>query len=319
MKVRCKYCDSFIDEYEEKCPNCGSTNVELKRVGEGVPKTIEELKQWYVDHNLPDENTTRFFIGKDIKEARAFGIYYDEFTGNYIVYKNKDSGERAVRYEGKDQTYAVNELYLKLKEEIQNQKNRNYNKSNDISTNNALFYIHLFGVFASFIFLNFNWMAPVFLFLSFNPGIFIMGFITKFIKNKDIAKKVENLWHVLSLAIFLLLLILPGSINSYVHRNDAYYKNNNNYFYNYGNDWYYYNNGIWEDYVGETSDFEYVDDSYSARYNFSNFEDSSYYGKDEFWKSSSSSSSSSDSWDSSSTWDSNDSWDSGGTDWSSDW
>lgn len=45
-----------------------------------APKTIEELKQWYVDHKLPDENITRFFIGKNYTEKRAFGIYKDEQT-----------------------------------------------------------------------------------------------------------------------------------------------------------------------------------------------------------------------------------------------
>ena len=83
-------------------------------------KTIEELKQWYVDHNLPDENITRFFIGKNYTEKRAFGIYKDEQTGNVVVYKNKDDGTRAIRYEGKDEAYGVNELYIRLKEEIIN-------------------------------------------------------------------------------------------------------------------------------------------------------------------------------------------------------
>ncbi len=100
-------------------------NEHLKRVGNAVPQTIEELKLWYAEHNLPPEETTRFFIGKDIKEPKAFGVYFDEKSGNYTVYKNKSTGERAVRYEGKDEAYAVNELYLKLKEEIQNQKQIN--------------------------------------------------------------------------------------------------------------------------------------------------------------------------------------------------
>ena len=38
------------------------------------PKTIEELKQWYIDRNLPAERVTRFFIGKDYKGSKAFGI-----------------------------------------------------------------------------------------------------------------------------------------------------------------------------------------------------------------------------------------------------
>ncbi len=125
MKIKCNYCGNFISDTDEKCPNCQAPNEHLKRTGNEVPQTIEELIQWYQEHNLPPEETTRFFIGKNIQEPRAFGIYKEEKTGNYIVYKNKDSGERAIRYEGKDETYAVNELYLKLKEEILHQKSIN--------------------------------------------------------------------------------------------------------------------------------------------------------------------------------------------------
>ena len=125
MKIKCEYCNNYISDTDEVCPNCNAPNEHLKRTSTEIPKTIEELKRWYIDHNLPDENTTRFFIGKDIKEARAFGIYYDEASGEYIVYKNKDDGTRAIRYNGKDQAYAVNELYIKLKEEIVNQKQHN--------------------------------------------------------------------------------------------------------------------------------------------------------------------------------------------------
>lgn len=88
------------------------------------PKTIEELAQWYAAHNLPPEEVTRFFIGKDIKEPKAFGIYKDGF-GNVVVYKNKDTGERAVRYQGRDEAYGVRELLARLRQEIGNQKARN--------------------------------------------------------------------------------------------------------------------------------------------------------------------------------------------------
>lgn len=90
------------------------------------PKTIQELKQWYSNRNLPSENTTRFFIGKDYKGAKAFGIYKDEITKKYVVYKNKADGTRSIRYEGLDEEYAVNQLYEKLKCEIYNQKNKIY-------------------------------------------------------------------------------------------------------------------------------------------------------------------------------------------------
>ena len=125
MKIKCEYCGNYISDTDEKCPNCMAPNEHLKRVGNEVPTTIEELQIWYKEHNLPPEETTRFFIGKDIKEPRAFGVYKEESTGNFVVYKNKSTGDRAIRYEGKDEAYAVNELYLKLKEEIQNQKQIN--------------------------------------------------------------------------------------------------------------------------------------------------------------------------------------------------
>ncbi|MDO5324426.1 MAG: hypothetical protein Q4G06_10425 [Clostridia bacterium] len=91
-----------------------------------TPRTIEELRAWYVAHHLPPEDVTRFFIGKDVREPRAFGVYRDGDC--FVVYKNKDDGSRAVRYHGPDEGYAVNELYLRLKQEIENQKGRNGEK-----------------------------------------------------------------------------------------------------------------------------------------------------------------------------------------------
>lgn len=120
MKIKCKFCDSWISDTDETCPNCGAVNDACVRGAKEAPKTIEELKQWYTKHNLPPEETTRFFIGKNYQGAKAFGIY--EENGKYIVYKNKADGTRAIRYQGKDEAYAVNELYQKLKSEIQNQK-----------------------------------------------------------------------------------------------------------------------------------------------------------------------------------------------------
>lgn len=124
MKINCKYCDAIINDYDEKCPNCGAINEDFRRVAYGQPKTIEELQAWYAANHLPPEHVTRFFIGKNYTQPRAFGIYKDE-SGKCIVYKNKDTGERAIRYEGYDEAFAVNELYLKLKEQINIQKSRN--------------------------------------------------------------------------------------------------------------------------------------------------------------------------------------------------
>ncbi len=129
MKIKCSYCRAYIDDTDVTCPYCGAFNENLKRNANGSPQTIEELQEWYKSHNLPDSKVTRFFIGENYTGSRAFGIYKEEGSGNFVVYKNKADGSRAIRYEGKDEAYAVNELYIKLKEEIVNQKQHNLNKS----------------------------------------------------------------------------------------------------------------------------------------------------------------------------------------------
>ena len=128
MKIKCEYCDSMFDDTLEKCPSCGAPNPNVRRSTSDQPTTIEGLKEWYASKGLPPEEVTRFFIGKDYRGAKAFGIYRDERTGNFVVYKNKADGSRAVRYEGTDEAYAVNELLTRLKQEILQQKAANLNK-----------------------------------------------------------------------------------------------------------------------------------------------------------------------------------------------
>ena len=125
MKIKCEYCGSMFDDTLEKCPSCGAPNQNVRRSTADQPTTIEGLKEWYESKGLPPYETTRFFIGIDYRNPRAFGIYKDENTGNFIVYKNKDNGQRAVRYEGSDEAFAVNELFMRLKQEIIEQKARN--------------------------------------------------------------------------------------------------------------------------------------------------------------------------------------------------
>ena len=120
MRVKCSYCGDYIDDTELECPNCGATNEQLKRSADGIPKTIEELKTFAAQKNIP-LSQMRFFLDYDMKEPRAYGIYKDEY-GNFIVYKNKSNGERAVRYKGSDEAYAVNEIYQKLRTEMAEQK-----------------------------------------------------------------------------------------------------------------------------------------------------------------------------------------------------
>ena len=124
MNIKCDFCGSMIDERSENCPHCGAPLSGVNRLASEQPKTIEELKAWYTAHNLPPEEITRFFIGKNITEPKAFGIYKTE-TGDCVVYKNKSTGERVIRYQGADEAYAVNELYQRLKAEIADQKAAN--------------------------------------------------------------------------------------------------------------------------------------------------------------------------------------------------
>ena len=137
MKIKCEYCGSMFDDTLEKCPNCGATNANVRRSTADQPTTIEGLKKWYEDRGLPPYETTRFFIGIDYKRPRAFGIYKDERTGNFVVYKNKDNGQRAVRYEGTDEAYAVNELLTRLKQEILQQKSNNIAKGQTINNSSS--------------------------------------------------------------------------------------------------------------------------------------------------------------------------------------
>ena len=95
MEIKCEYCGAFMNDTDKTCPNCGAVNNKHKRVADHTPKSIEELKKWYEDRNLPPYETTRFFIGIDYKKPKAFGIY--EENGEFIVYKNKADESRAIR------------------------------------------------------------------------------------------------------------------------------------------------------------------------------------------------------------------------------
>ncbi|MBR4005174.1 MAG: hypothetical protein IKI90_04935 [Treponema sp.] len=117
MKVVCEYCDAYIESTDEKCPNCGAPNTHFVRTASDSPKTIEQLREFCASKNLPLEKM-HVHIGENYQAPKAFGIYRDDNTGRFIVYKNKADGTRAVRYEGADEAYAVNEIYMKIKDLI---------------------------------------------------------------------------------------------------------------------------------------------------------------------------------------------------------
>lgn len=265
MKIKCEYCGSFIDDTDEKCANCGGVNGHLVRSAVGVPQTIEELKRWCQDKNIPLKDA-RFFIGEDYRGARAFGIYRDEKTENYIVYKNKSDGTRAVRYEGKDESYAVNEIYQKLKEEILNQKQHLAQKSKKSGGSS-----------------NTNYNSRSYGNSFFKPYLYF-GIVVLF-------------------AIFLLwcLGLNNPSRGYYDYNNQVYYYQPGDswYVYDHG-DW---SSTVVDSELYDHSSDYYNSESYSSQYDSNDFSDSGYYNEnsddsyDSDWDSG-------DSWDSSDSWDS---------------
>ena len=117
---QCKYCGSTVSSADEHCTNCGAPNEGFVAETERqifLPKTIDELKEYCSERGMPLLKM-RFFIGEDYREPKAFGIYRD--GNDFIVYKNKANGQRAIRYQGPDEEFAVSELFAKLLEECHN-------------------------------------------------------------------------------------------------------------------------------------------------------------------------------------------------------
>lgn len=335
MKLYCEYCGSPLKDTDERCENCGAINSHHKRAANDTPKTIQELKDWYVARNLPDENITRFFIGKNIKEPKAFGIY-EERPGYFVVYKNKASGERAIRYEGTDEAYAVNELYLKLKSEILNQKSRNLSSNKNqkpksrvksafqIIGFNLLAIISIIGLLLLIGLLEykFNLVSKsgsmmLFTCLFFIPVVVIGVLLNTFVLHKrikpviHIGKKKLNL-----VGVWLLISLCCGIYIGNKYETPTYYRYDNITYCEYRHDFYEYNGADYykiDDYdlpyeLQENLD-DYVWDHSDSSW-FTEFEDSDTYSDIHY--------SDSDS-DSGYDWDSGSSWDSGGTNWDSDW
>ncbi len=303
MQVKCEYCRQMVDESLEKCPYCGADISGINRMADTQPKTIEELQEWYTSHNLPPEEVTRFFIGKDIKEPKAFGIYKST-GGDFVVYKNKADGTRAIRYQGVDEGYAVNELYQRLRSEIADQKQANQERK--AAQPNKM---DMFDRMAS------SSSAGLGCCLSFPMKILgvIIGIVV--------------------VAAFIVAIFDKTPTKGYYNYGgqDYYYQDSNWYRYDADHDdWYRADN---EDELNEAinsdtqSDYESTWDNDGKDFEESTWYDSGYnsddnddWDNDSFWDSDDTWDSGSDSWDSGS----DDSWDSGGsdyggTDWDSDW
>jgi len=327
MKVKCEYCNTMFEDSLEKCPNCGAANKNIRRMADKTPKTIKELHEWYAARNLPPYEVTRFFIGVDYKKPKAYGIYQD--GADFVVYKNKADGSRAVRYKGSDEAYAVNEIYLKLKSEIVNQKARNVERGNTRGinrggNNNGLsknsFFKMLGNFFKGFFgLLAFSGIALCW--YSFIPIAVVFGiFLLLYLKKRDIYNKIKFLmWPAAIVALFISL----GIAGDY--STPSYYNYDGNVICNYANDYYAYDSGTGDYYP---IDNDYLPDGFtenSSDYetswddSFTMFESSDYYDENFETRDSSSSSYYDSDWDSDYDWDSSSDWDSGSSDWGSDW
>lgn len=296
MKIKCDWCGSWINDFDQVCPNCGGVNNNYNRNANGTPQTIEELKAWAKAMNLPLQEM-RTFIGEDYKGAKAFGIYKDESDGTFVVYKNKADGTRAVRYKGTDEAYAVNELYQKMKERVAEQKahQKPQNTGNTSTPGRSTAYS--------------GKRRKHSLLRNLLIGYFVAIALIAICNVVFAGHAFYNVWSVTD---------RPST---------GYYTYGNQPFYYYRGDWYEWDNGAWTSAPNESwmeSDYEDYYDSYSydSDSDYEDFTDSPYYSYDDSSYDSNydndyDNSWNDDSWDSG--WDSNDSWDSGYDDWGSDW
>lgn len=279
MKTKCSFCGSFISDTDEICPNCGAVNENLMRSADGIPKTIEELKAFSDKHNLPLKDM-RFFLGEDFKEPKAFGIYKDD-DGNFVVYKNKADGSRAVRYQGKDEAYAVNEIYQKMRSEIRMRKQQKPSEN--------------------------------------DPDVKVGAQRAKQAALKK-KRKIADFFSIFLVIFLLVLYVVLSCVKSpgkgYYNYDDTYYYYDSSSWYYYDD----YNNQWEKTYsIDDELSKNYKDYSsgsdYSTDFGIDNFNNSQYYldynNSNSYWN---------DSWDDDDwDWDSNDSWDYNDSDWDSDW
>ena len=213
MKIKCEFCENMYDDTLENCPTSGAKNEYVRQSAPNQPVTIEQLKEWYEEKGLPPYEVTRFFIGENYRKPKAFGIYKDENTGNFIVYKNKDTGERAIRYEGTDEAYAVNELLMRMRQEILNQKENNL-PQNDSKGRETL-----------------------------SGG---SGYSRETMKRN---KRIDSFATIGVLAIIILISFCVNSVKSYKNAisDPGYYRYNDRTYYHIGN----YSNSNWIEYAGD--------------------------------------------------------------------
>lgn len=79
----------------------------------GYPKTMEELRA-YCTRNGIALKKIKVVIGENDPHPRRFGMYQEEESGDFVVYKNMKDGTRRERYRGKSEEEAVDILLKKI-------------------------------------------------------------------------------------------------------------------------------------------------------------------------------------------------------------
>ena len=216
--------------------------------------SIEELKQKCAEKNMPLEKM-RFFIGEDRKEPKCFGVYQDELTGDWIVYKNKANGERAIRYRGPDEARAAQEIWNKIGSETKRRKDLYASPYDRAVLEDAA---------------NRNADVPKTNFLE-NIIAAIMTPLT-----------VNGNYKYLILAAILGCIGYYYLADDYEFR-DGYYQVEDDTYYCINDDWYIYEAGDWAlttlfdgSYEEDVEEY-YIGDDYDASYGFSDFTDTGYY------------------------------------------
>lgn len=273
------------------------------------PATIEELRQWYADRHLPPEQVTRFFIGKDIREPKAFGIYKDG-NGNFVVYKNKANGERAVRYQGRDEAFAVGELLNRLKEEILRRKSKNSGSPTGNGSGPA-YLQHGYGGSSQRSAVSTSTSSGN-AFDNHRDGCLIGA---DNLRDGCSGRKNRKGCFVGGIIAAILALFVgifgKGVPNGYYHYQD-------NYYYHLGSSWFIYNM-LTNEWAPTTSLDEWITDENAEQYRTNSFDGSRFENTGWYEEYYSSNDNDSDSdydydWD-----DDDDSWDSDDTDWDDDW
>ena len=112
-KIKCSACGAWINDTADKCSTCHAVNLFKKKIV-NKPKTIDELNIW-ISQN---EDKIRYSSkeNEQIGDKNKFGVYKE--NDNFIAYGVDRFGQKTILYKGNDEDYAVNIIYIRLKEDI---------------------------------------------------------------------------------------------------------------------------------------------------------------------------------------------------------